>query len=122
MPTTTDVENIISILRKLYPNPVPPLKHKSAFDLLIAVILSAQCTDKRVNQITPALFPKDTACTPSHILTLSSEKVREIIRPCGYHNQKTASIIGCAKALKNNKKSENKIRLFSRDIYFESKI
>lgn len=93
------VRKIIQILNKEFPNPKAPLNYRSAFELLLAAILSAQCTDARVNTITPLLFPKNEPCTPKHILKLGFEKVREIIHPCGYHNQKTTSILGCAEKL-----------------------
>lgn len=67
--------------------------------MLVAVILSAQCTDARVNTITPLLFPKDRPCTPEDILELGAETVRKIIHPCGYFNSKTKAIMGSAEAL-----------------------
>ncbi len=63
------------------------------------MILSAQCTDARVNTITPLLFPKDRACTPQDILELGEDRVRKIIFPTGYFNSKTKAILGCAAAL-----------------------
>lgn len=63
------------------------------------MILSAQCTDARVNTITPLLFPKDHACTPEDILELGEARVKKIIFPTGYYNSKTKAILGCAKAL-----------------------
>ena len=90
---------IVSTLAKLYPNAEAPLRHRGVFELLIAVILSAQCTDARVNTITPLLFPEDRACEPADILALGEENVRAIIRPCGYFNQKTKAIVGVAKAI-----------------------
>jgi endonuclease-3 len=90
---------IVRILAELYPNTKAPLRHRSVFELLIAVILSAQCTDARVNTITPLLFPKNRACEPTDILELGENKVRAIIRPCGYFNQKTKAIMGVAKAM-----------------------
>lgn len=90
---------IISTLAKLYPNAEAPLRHRSVFELLLAVILSAQCTDARVNTITPLLFPAERACEPADILSLGEDKVRAIIRPCGYFNQKTKAIVGVAKTI-----------------------
>lgn len=89
---------IVSILAKQYPNAKAPLQHRNVFELLIAVILSAQCTDARVNTITPLLFPKNRACEPADILKLGEAQVKNIIRPCGYFNQKTKALMGVAKA------------------------
>ena len=74
-------DKIRRILAKLYPNPAPPLDHKDPYTLLIAVLLSAQCTDKRVNQVTPLLFAK--ADNPKKMAKLPVEEIREIIKPCG---------------------------------------
>lgn len=93
------VTELIKILDQEFPHPESPLTHRNAFELLIAVILSAQCTDARVNTITPLLFPSDHACTPQDILTLGTERVRKIIFPTGYFNSKTKAIMGCANAL-----------------------
>lgn len=92
-------DQLVEILDKEFPDPQAPLTHRNAFELLLAVILSAQCTDERVNQVTPKLFPKDEACTPQHILKLGEEKVKEIIYPCGYYNSKTKAVMGCVHAL-----------------------
>ena len=77
-------------LQALYPNPPVPLDHKNAFTLLIAVLLSAQCTDERVNQVTPALFK--LADNPLAMSMLSVETIRGIIRPCGLSPQKSQAI------------------------------
>ena len=71
----------LKILEETYRGAVPQLKFDSPFELLVAVILSAQCTDKRVNQVTQTLFP--TANTPKKILQLGQSKLEEIIKPCG---------------------------------------
>lgn len=91
---------LIVLLDREFPNPVAPLHHRSAFELLLSTILSAQCTDERVNKVTPALFPKDRACTPQDILDLGEEKVRQLIRSTGYFNSKTKALMGCAAALR----------------------
>lgn len=78
------------ILQKYFPNPTIPLHFSSHYTLLIAVILSAQCTDARVNQITPLLFAK--ASTPQKMTRLSVDEIAEIIRPCGLFNFKAKSI------------------------------
>ncbi|MDP4008674.1 MAG: endonuclease III [Candidatus Peregrinibacteria bacterium] len=91
---------IFEMLRRLYPNPKPALDHKDAFTLLIAVILSAQCTDERVNKVTPNLFPKYDS--PEKILELGIEKLKEIIHSCGFFNAKAGSIIGMCHGLLEN--------------------
>lgn len=77
-------------LAELYPNPPIPLDHRDAYTLLIAVLLSAQCTDKRVNQVTPALFAR--ADTPEDMMRQPVERIREIIRPCGLSPRKAKAI------------------------------
>lgn len=77
-------------LAELYPNPPVPLDHTDPYTLLVAVLLSAQCTDERVNQVTPALF--ELADNPFDMAQHSAEKIREIIRPCGLSPQKSKAI------------------------------
>ncbi|HVW21452.1 MAG TPA: endonuclease III, partial [Opitutaceae bacterium] len=77
-------------LEELYPNPAIPLDHKDAYTLLVAVVLSAQCTDKRVNLTTPALFA--LADTPEKMAQVPVAKILEIIRPCGLSPQKSRAI------------------------------
>ena len=72
---------IMDKLEQLYPETLSPLKHNNLFELLVAVLLSAQCTDERVNKVTPILFSQ--ASDPSSMLKLGKEKVHNIIRPCG---------------------------------------
>ena len=72
---------IHKILDELYPTTPIPLDHKDPYTLLIAVLLSAQCTDVRVNQVTPHLFAK--ADNPSDMIKLEVEEIKAIIRPCG---------------------------------------
>lgn len=84
------VKLIFETLQRLYPEPPVPLDHKDPYTLLIAVLLSAQCTDERVNTVTPHLFAK--ADTPEQMVTLSVEEIREIIRPCGLSPQKSKAI------------------------------
>lgn len=74
------VAYIMAELQRLYPNPPVPLDHTDPYTLLIAVLLSAQCTDERVNQVTPALF--DLANTPQQMVKLEVEQIKAIIRPC----------------------------------------
>ena len=77
-------------LQELYPETPIPLDHKDPYTLLIAVLLSAQCTDMRVNQITPLLFAR--ADTPQDMVKLSVEEIKEIIRPCGLSPMKSKVI------------------------------
>ncbi len=78
------------ILDEYFPHPTIPLAHKDPYTLLIAVLLSAQCTDLRVNQITPLLFAK--ASTPQQMILLKPEEIQEIIRPCGLSTAKSKAI------------------------------
>ena len=75
------IQFAIDTLEELYPNPPVPLIHKDPYTLLIAVLLSAQCTDARVNLITPLLFEK--ADNPYDMIKMSKEEIQDIIRPCG---------------------------------------
>ena len=84
------VEIIQAKLGKLYPNPPIPLQHNNNFELLVAVLLSAQCTDDRVNKVTPNLFAK--ANTPCAMMKISEEDIYKIIRPCGLAPQKSKAI------------------------------
>jgi endonuclease-3 len=84
------VEYIQRRLQELYPEPPVPLDHSDPFTLLIAVLLSAQCTDERVNQVTPELFR--LADNPLAMSVLGEERIRAIIRPCGLSPQKAAAI------------------------------
>jgi len=84
-------------LEELYPETPIPLDHTSPFTLLIAVLLSAQCTDVRVNQVTPALFA--LADTPEEMAKVPVEKIREIIRPCGLSPRKSQAISDLSKIL-----------------------
>jgi len=77
-------------LGELYPETPIPLDHRDAYTLLIAVVLSAQCTDKRVNEVTPALLAR--AGTPEAMAALPEETIREFIRPCGLSPQKAKAI------------------------------
>jgi len=84
------VEYVISQLEKLYPETPVPLDHKDPYTLLIAVLLSAQCTDERVNKITPSLFEK--ADNPFDMVKLDVEQIKSIIRPCGLSPRKSKAI------------------------------
>ena len=83
---------IHKILNRIYPNIKVPLKSRNVFTLLISVLLSAQCTDARVNQITPALFK--LASDPSSMRSLTVEQIDSIVRPCGLAPKKAEAIRG----------------------------
>ncbi len=84
------MKKITLILDQFFPNPQIPLLHKDPYTLLIAVLLSAQCTDARVNQITPQLF--SLADTPEKMVLLDTKEIEEIIRPCGLAPKKSKAI------------------------------
>jgi endonuclease-3 len=88
---------IVEELEKLYPETRIPLDHKDSYTLLIAVLLSAQCTDKRVNLITPALF--NLADNPFDMVKLTVKEIREIIRPCGLSPKKSQAIFTLSEIL-----------------------
>ena len=88
---------IIQELEKLYPTTPVPLDHSSSYTLLIAVLLSAQCTDERVNKITPVLFSK--ANNPFEMIKLSIEEIQQIIRPCGLSPKKAYAIFTLSQIL-----------------------
>lgn len=91
------VQFVLSTLEELYPETPIPLNHGDPYTLLIAVLLSAQCTDERVNQITPLLFAK--ANNPTDMLKLSVEEIQNIIRPCGLSPMKSKGIYGLSKMI-----------------------
>lgn len=88
---------VLKRLEELYPDPPIPLDHTDAYTLLVAVLLSAQCTDVRVNLITPILFNR--ARTPAEMVKLSVEEIQDIIRPCGLSPMKSKGIYGLSKIL-----------------------
>ena len=83
-------KEILKILNKIYPTTPIPLKHRNKFTLLTSVLLSAQCTDKRVNQVTPKLFK--LASTPKKMSSLSQDQIYQIIKPCGLGPKKSQAI------------------------------
>ena len=91
------VQFILSTLEELYPETPIPLNHSDPYTLLISVLLSAQCTDERVNQITPLLFAK--ANNPTDMLKLPVEEIQNIIRPCGLSPMKSKGIYGLSKMI-----------------------
>ncbi len=88
---------VINTLKEKYPSIPIPLDHKDPYTLLIAVLLSAQCTDVRVNQITPLLFAK--ADNPYDMIKMSVEEIKAIIRPCGLSPMKSKGIHGLSHIL-----------------------
>ena len=91
------VKYLINELETLFPVVPVPLDHKDPYTLLIAVLLSAQCTDERVNQITPKLFEK--ADNPYEMVNLTVEEIKEIIRPCGLSPMKSKGIYGLSEII-----------------------
>src|SRR5215831_15284065 len=96
----TDSNRVAAILKRLdeaYPNAVCELNHENAFQLLIATILSAQCTDVRVNQVTATLFKKYP--TPEAFAYANPGELEQDIRPTGFFRNKTKSVMGASKAM-----------------------
>ncbi len=91
------VDYILQRLQQLYPETPVPLDHSDPFTLLVAVLLSAQCTDERVNKVTPALFA--LATNPLAMAALETEQIRAIIRPCGLSPKKSRAIKGLSEIL-----------------------
>jgi len=98
------VKYIISYLDSIYPDTPIPLSHQNHYELLIAVLLSAQCTDERVNQVTPSLF--SLANNPDMMIKLSSQKIYEIIKPCGLGPKKSKAIYDLSNILVKEYKSQ----------------
>ena len=88
---------ILDILEQTHPDADCALHRNNAFELVVATILSAQCTDERVNQVTPALFRRYT--TPDAMARARPAQIETMIRPTGFFRAKTRSILGCARAL-----------------------
>ena len=93
------VDEILAYFDELHPNPECALHFDNSFELLVAVVLSAQCTDERVNKVTPKLF--ELASTPEQMLALGEQKIKQIIYPCGFYNNKTKSILNISHDLIN---------------------
>ena len=90
-----NITKVLNYFNTLYPEPKCALNFSSNYELLVAVILSAQCTDKRVNIVTKELFK--IANTPEKMLILGENKLKEIIYPCGFYNNKSKSILNASK-------------------------
>jgi endonuclease-3 len=91
------IDEILTYFDELHPNPKCALNFSNNFELLVAVVLSAQCTDERVNKVTMELFK--LANTPKKMLELGEAKIKQIIYPCGFYNNKTKSILALSKDL-----------------------
>ena len=94
-----NITQILEYLNEILPNAHCELEYSSPYQLLVAVILSAQCTDKRVNLVTKELFK--VAPTPKKMLELGEEKLKEIIKSCGFYNQKAKSIVSATRDIIN---------------------
>ena len=97
MKTKKEAEEIIKILKETYPDATCSLDFTTPFQMAIAVMLSAQCTDERVNKTTPALFEK--ADTPENMIKLSLKEIEELVKPCGFYKNKAKNILACSKML-----------------------
>lgn len=97
MTRAVKAERIAKILAELFPMPEVPLSHRDPYSLLIAVLLSAQCTDERVNQVTPKLFER--AATPQHMSKLTVPQIRRIIHSCGLSPTKAKNIHALSRQL-----------------------
>ncbi len=90
-------KRVLRALKKLYPDTETALEHESPYELLVSTILSAQCTDDRVNMVTPTLFKKYP--NPKKLAAAKTDDVEEIIRSTGFYRQKTKSIVGATKKI-----------------------
>ena len=99
-----EINIVLDLLLELYPDAEAELDHTNPFELLIATILSAQCTDVRVNKVTKVLF--DKVKTPKEFLKLSITELGEIIHSCGFYNTKSKNILGTCLILEEKFNSE----------------
>lgn len=93
----TRLQELLGILKARYPDPQIPLNHRSPFQLLVATILSAQCTDETVNRVTPALFARFP--TPEALAAADRMEVEQLIRPTGFFRQKARAVVECSRRL-----------------------
>ena len=100
MKTKKEASEILEILRKSYPEATCSLDFESPFQIVIAVMLSAQCTDERVNKTTPLLF-KDYG-TPEKLAKIDLKKLEEIIHPCGFYKNKAKNALACSQKIVND--------------------
>ena len=99
-----DIIKIIEILKITYPEATCSLDFKTPFELGIAVMLSAQCTDERVNKITPLLFEKYRK--PEDYINSTLEEIEEVIKPCGFYKNKAKNVLGYVKKIVNEYKGK----------------
>ena len=97
MKSKKDAKEIINLLRQAYPDATCSLDFKTPFQIVIAVMLSAQCTDERVNKTTPLLF-RDYG-TPEKLAKIDIKKLEEIIHPCGFYKNKAKNALACSKMI-----------------------
>lgn len=97
MKSKKEAEKIIKILKETYPDATCSLDFSTPFQMVISVMLSAQCTDERVNKTTPDLFAK--ADTPEKMAKLSLEEIERIVKPCGFYKNKAKNVLACSKIL-----------------------
>ncbi len=97
MKTKKQATKIIQILKKYYPDCTCSLDFTTPFEMMISVMLSAQCTDERVNKTTPALFSKYN--TPEALAQIDLKELEEIIHPCGFYKNKAKNIKACSQKL-----------------------
>lgn len=97
MKTKKETEEIIKILKEYYPDATCSLDFTTPFEMMVAVMLSAQCTDERVNKTTPSLFEKYN--TPEKVANADIGEIEKIIHPCGFYKNKAKNLIACSKML-----------------------
>lgn len=97
-------KEIVEILKKQYPDAKCSLDFSTPFEMLVAVMLSAQCTDERVNKTTPSIFAKYS--TPKDFANMDLEKLEELIHPCGFYKNKAKNIKACAQMLLEKHRGE----------------
>ncbi len=102
--TNKEIKNVLNILRDMYPNAKSELNFSNAFELLVATILAAQCTDVRVNKVTSELFKKYR--NPHDFLKLSQEELGELIKSCGFYKNKSRNILKTCEILVNEYNGE----------------
>ena len=90
-------KELVNILKNTYPDAKCSLDFKTPFEMLVAVMLSAQCTDERVNKTTPSIFSKYS--TPEDFANIELEKLEELIHPCGFYKNKAKNIKKCAQVI-----------------------
>ncbi len=100
MKKKSDAIKIVEILKETYPDATCSLDFTTPFEMVISVMLSAQCTDERVNKTTPSLFKKYN--TPEKMANIDIKELEKIIHPCGFYKNKAKNIIACSKRLIQN--------------------